>query len=140
MNRHALVAATLGLVLAAGPAGAADEAATPEQSAAIGAAVKFSVAYSVWLWEKRCNSLGPAERAEFDAVAADDLKNLSQAVDLELFQAATSAGQQTSASSDTPACGSKDAADFGRFGLKMAKDAAADLASLPPGYHLSITD
>ena len=35
---------------------------TPEQDAVIAAAVRYSIGYGVWIWEKKCNSLPAADR------------------------------------------------------------------------------
>ena len=115
-------------------------AATPEQNAVIGAATDFSVAYGAWLWEKKCNQLPPSQRAAFDATIQDDLRRLSQAADLKLFNAAVGAGQDTANDPSIYKCDDPKAAGFAEFGLKLARDAAAKLSSLPPGYHLTITD
>lgn len=121
----------------ANPARAED---APAQERAIGAAVDFSVGYGVWLWEKTCRVMSAADQSAFDTVITSDLKALSGAVDMKLFSAATGAGQKTSEDPSNPACGDPKANDFAQFGLQMAKSASEKLGSLPPGYHLSVTD
>ena len=48
---------------------AANAQTTPEQEAVIAAVVRFSVGYSAWIWEKKCQALTADQRREFDEVA-----------------------------------------------------------------------
>ena len=113
---------------------------TPEQDAVIAAAVRYSIGYGVWIWEKKCNSLPAADRKVFDEVVTDDLKRLTAAADAKLLSAVTAAGQKSAEGDAAPACTAADAAEFGQFGLKMAKDAQDKLKTLPAGYRMVIAD
>ena len=132
----------VGLALAAAlclPA-AAQAQTTPEQDAVIAAAVRYSVGYSVWIWEKKCQTLPVDQRRQFEEIVTDDLKRLTAAADAKLLGAVTAAGQETAKGDSAPACTDPDAAEFAQFGLKMVKEAQDKLKTLPPGYRMVIAD
>jgi hypothetical protein len=137
-RRPYLVGSTLAAALCL-PA-AANAQTSPEQEAVIAAVVRFSVGYGAWIWEKKCQALTADQRREFDEVVADDLKRLTAAADAKLVNAVTTAGQTTAAGDKVPPCGGPDAAEFGQFGLKMAKEAQDKLKTLPAGYRMVIAD
>lgn len=139
-KRAALALAAALCLLAGAQAQTTESKTTPEQDAVIAAAVRYSVAYGVWIWEKKCQALPADVRKEFDTVVTDDLKRLTAAADAKLLSAVTAAGQKTADGDAVPACTAADAAEFGQFGLKMAKEAQDKLKTLPAGYRMVIAD
>jgi hypothetical protein len=109
-------------------------------NAVAAAAADLSVGYGMWLWEKRCHTMTAAARAGYDAVIADDLKRLQDASDERLFNAAVSSGREASNDPQLASCAGKDAKGLAAFGLSAARDAQANLRTLPAGYHLTISD
>ncbi len=118
------------------PALAADD----PRNAVVAAAADFSVGYGMWLWEKRCNTMTAAARADYDAVIADGLERLQKATDERLFNAAVSSGREASNDPGLASCTGKDAKGMADFGLSTAREAQAKLKSLPAGFHLTISD
>lgn len=133
-----LVRATLAAALLSGQAPAhADDS---PQNAVVAAAADLSIGYGMWLWEKRCETMTAATRATYDAIIADDLKRLQDATDERLFNAAVSSGRETSNDPSMASCTGKDAKGLAEFGLEQARAAQDKLKSLPPGYHLTISN
>lgn len=122
-------------------AAAQEEPVSPNAEAAIGAATSFAVGYGVWLWEKKCAKLPPEESAAFNAAVTEQLQRFSGMLDLQLFRAILGTGQDTSKDpTSMPPCEDPDALDFARFGVDMVRDSAEKLATIPAGYHLTITN
>jgi hypothetical protein len=133
-----LLRLTLAGVLLSAQAPAQAEDAS--QNAVVTAAADLSIGYGMWLWEKRCQTMTPAARATYDAVIADDLKRLRDATDERLFNAAVSSGREASSDPGLASCTGKDAKGLAEFGLTQARAAQDKLKTLPPGYHLTISD
>jgi len=119
---------------------ASDAQTTKEQDAVIAAAVRYSIGYGVWTWEKKCQALPADVRREFDEVITDDLKRLTAAADAKLLSAVTAAGQDAAKGDKVPPCGDPEALDFAQFGLSLAKEAQDKLKTLPAGYRMVIAD
>jgi hypothetical protein len=113
---------------------------TEPQQAVIGAATSFSIAYGVWLWEEHCLTLTPDKRAAFETVINDDMRRLHEAADERLFNAAAGAAKDLANDPKNADCKAMAADGFADFGMEQARDAAAKLATVPPGYHLTIKD
>ena len=122
------------------PVPAHAQAAPDARAAVIGAATALSMGYGVWLMEKRCQTLSPEKRKAFDAVVMDDLNRLQAAADEKLFNATVGAGRDLSNDPKYADCKEFATGGLVDFGLDQARDAAGKLASLPPGFHLTITD
>ena len=122
-------------------AAAQEEPLSPNAEAAIGAATSFAVGYGVWLWEKKCAKLPPEESVAFNAAVTGQMQRFSGMLDLQLFKAILGTGQDTSNDpASAPPCEDPDALDFARFGVDMVKDSAEKLATIPAGYHLTLTN
>ena len=106
---------------------------------AIGAAGSFSIALGMWLLEERCKTLPAEKRSAFFVVIVSDERLLKEVVDKRLYDAAVGAGDDVAKDPKYADCKAL-AEGLADFGFKMAKKSAAKLASLPPGYHLTITD
>jgi hypothetical protein len=132
----------LGLVLASSllsvqsPAQAQDD----PRNAVVTAAADLSIGYGMWLWEKRCHTMTAAKRADYDAVIEDDLKRMQAASDERLFNAVVGSGRDSSNDPTMSECKGKSADGLADFGLTQARAAQDKLKSLPPGFHLTITE
>lgn len=115
-------------------------AAEDPRETVIAAATSFSVGYGVWLMEKRCNILPPDKRKAFDAVVGDVLTRLQAAADARLFNATIGAGRDVSNDPHYADCKELATGGMVDFGIGLVGEAAAKLASLPEGYHLTISD
>lgn len=119
---------------------AATPAAEDSRDAVISAATNFSIAYGVWLMEKRCNAMPPDKRKAYDAIIVDILARLQAAADSRIFNAAVGAGRDVSNDPKNADCKEFSTSGMPDFGYGLAVEAQAKLAALPEGYHLTITD
>jgi hypothetical protein len=120
------------------PAGARAQA-DPRETA-IGAATSFSIGYGIWLLEQRCMALPAEKHKAFEATIAEDMRRLREAVDSRLFNAAVGSGEDLAKDPKYADCKALTADGMGDFGITQAQDAATKLATLPPGYRLTITN
>ena len=127
----ALAAAVI--ALAAPPA----RAQTDPQKQSMAALVSFSVAYGVWLWEARCNTLPTAQHTAFKRQIEGQLLRLNGIFDEGMVGVATGTGRDTAADPKMAACDGQNAG-LGKFGLDMAKDVDTALSTIPAGFRLVV--
>lgn len=120
------------------PASAPAQTPDPKE-AVIAASVSFAIAYRVWFWEKRCQALTPDKHSQYEKSIINGLKRLREAADAMLVDGATSGSESVNSDPAYADCKGAETEGLAEFGLEQMLAAEASLASLPPGYHLTIT-
>ena len=133
--RH-IITAVLVALASTNPCWAAD--APKPQARAISALADFATSYTFWMIEARCRAMKDADHVAFRSLIDDDLNGLSRVFEQKMIAAATGAGTDTANDPKFATC--DDAADGAALGFDLAKQVAAELAALPPGYKLTVTD